>query len=104
MDLDRAIEFLLAEGARLDARLAEQHRRQDQFDQQLRVMAQLGMRMTRRAFAAIEALTQSDVRRGAELDTLRLSQAENDAQIKELARQLKIIIRQGGNGNKHPPR
>ncbi|MGH9520874.1 MAG: hypothetical protein ACRD2D_14555 [Terriglobales bacterium] len=98
MDLDRAIEFLLAEGARLDARMsADQIRfqagmdqlkaRQDQFDHQLQIMAQLGTKITRRAFAAIATLAESDRRLDTQLAQLATQVKATSAQVEKLSRQ-----------------
>lgn len=94
MDLDRAIEFLLAEGARFDARMVELGEktarlgeRQENFDRQLQIMAQLGTRITRRAFSAIAALAESDRKVDQQLAQLAVQVKATSAQVEKLSRQ-----------------
>lgn len=113
MDVEAAIEFLVQEGARLDAR-------QDRFDRQLKILVRLGMQVSRRAFNAIDRLAESQ--RGAEdwrvefaewrrvmaegqkrlADTqqsLTTQQQETEARLGAL---IKLFERQqGGNGTCH---
>lgn len=104
MDLDKAVEFLLAEGARLDARLAElaaetkqgfaeTKASQEQTDRQLKILAELGTRVTRRAFVAIAALAQQGRATEARLDQLG-KRMDDFVQAMQLS----------GNGRKNPPR
>lgn len=104
MDVDKAIEFLLSESARLDAMQA-------QLTGQLRTAVRLGVAMSRRAFNAIDALAGQQretekgfAARGQDLDRRIAELAE---QQRETAATLQAFIqnterRWGGNG--HGPR
>lgn len=100
MDLEKAIEFLLAEGARLDARLAadaaearkrfgEASARQDRTDRQLKILAELGTRVTQRAFAAIEALAEQGRQTVASLKKLTEQQKRTEATLDAYLRSLR---------------
>ena len=114
MDVDKAIEFLLSEGGRLDALCAELAKQQQKTDAQLRAAVRLGAAMSRRAFNAIDALAGQQRETDKKLDALAEHGREADGRIAALAEQqretgaqLQAFIqnterRWGGNG--HGPR
>jgi len=85
MDVDKAIEFLLSEGARLDALCAELAKQQQKTDAQLRAAVRLGAAMSRRAFNAIDALAGKQRETDKKLDALAEHGREADGRIAALA-------------------
>ncbi|HXE30204.1 MAG TPA: hypothetical protein VN515_00225 [Terriglobales bacterium] len=63
MDVDKAIEFLLQSGARLDAR-------QDRFERELETMARVGRETARRVFAGIRRNSENIDRLTARMDQM----------------------------------
>lgn len=95
MDVERTIEFLLQEGARLDARIEAASLRQDRFDRQLRVLAELGTRITRRAFTAIDALAEQQRQFAEQQRQLAEQQRTTDERWNSL---IDLLRRQGPGG------
>lgn len=88
MDVPAAIEFLLAEGARLDARQAK-------FDRQLHALARLGVR-------AFNHLNQAQHRTEEALDRLATQQCETQANLNALILLFEPNVSGNGGPAPHP--
>lgn len=107
MDVEKSIEFLVNHAAQLATHAAQADARQDRFEQQLQVMARLGMRVSRRAFSAIEALAVQGRATEASVESLTAQVEAMARRMDALGIKLDALIASlnmpGGNGRSQSP-